>query len=108
MWLPGVRWFGSDPGVVGYTSRMADRKDLTPHQKGIVRRYYENREAISTQRLAEIVTELYLAKTEKKKNQLWERAEKALEHAGANPAWLEKVVADRNVEGLAEIVNELF
>jgi ribosomal protein L17 len=87
---------------------MAEKKDLTPHQKGIVRRYYENREAISTQKLAEIVSELYLATTEKKANQLWERAEKALKHAGADPVWLEKVVADRNVEGLAEIVNELF
>ena len=87
---------------------MADKKDLTSHQKGIVRRYYENRKEISTQKLGEIVTELYLAKTEKKADQLWERAEKALKNTDANPVWLAKILADRNVEGLAEIVNELF
>ena len=86
---------------------MAAKKDLTPHQKAIVRRYYENREAISTQKLAEIVSELYLCTSEKKANQLWERAEKALKGAGAHPAWLEAVINERNVEGLAEIVNEL-
>jgi len=87
---------------------MAEKKDLTPHQKGIVRRYYENRKDLSTQKLGEIVTELYLCTSEKRANQLWERAEKSLRHAGANPVWLGKVVADRNVEGLAEIVAELF
>ncbi|MHC4862036.1 MAG: hypothetical protein ACYTDY_18305 [Planctomycetota bacterium] len=87
---------------------MAKKKDLTPYQKGIARRYYENREAISTQKLGEIVSELYLATSQKKADQLWERARKALENAGANKVWLERVVAERNVGGLAEIVKELF
>ncbi len=39
--------------------------------------------------------------------QIWERAEKELNVAGANPVWLAKVVAERDVEGLAEIVNGL-
>ena len=87
---------------------MAEKKPLTPHQKGIVRRYYENQEAISTQRLGEMVSELYLTTSKKKADQLWERAEKALLRAGANKVWLAKVVADRNVEGLAEIVGTIF
>ena len=52
---------------------MAEKKPLTPHQKGIVRRYYENREAISTQKLGEIVSELYLCTSPKKADRLWER-----------------------------------
>ena len=66
------------------------------------------RYAIEPKCLGEIVTERYLPKTEKKADQLWERAEKALKNTDANPVWLAKVLADRNVEGLAEIVNELF
>jgi hypothetical protein len=87
---------------------MAGKPERSKFQKGIIRRYYENREEISTQRLGEIVTDLYLAEGEKKKTRLWEQAEKALHTAGANPAWLKKVVADRNIEGLAEIVQKLF
>jgi hypothetical protein len=87
---------------------MAGQPERSKYQKGIIRRYYEKREEISTQRLGEIVTELYLADSEKKKARLWEQAEKALYNAGANKAWLEKVVADKDVEGLAEIVQSIF
>ncbi len=87
---------------------MAGNAEHSRYQKGVIRRYYENRESISTQRLGEIVTELYLATSEKKRARLWEQAGKALRHAGANEAWLERVLADRSVEGLAEIVQSLF
>jgi hypothetical protein len=87
---------------------MSGTPERSRYQKGIIRRYYEHREGISTQRLGEIVTELYLADSEKKKAKLWEQAEKALRTAGANEAWLTKVVAEKNLEGLAEIVQSLF
>jgi hypothetical protein len=87
---------------------MAEDKSYTPYQKRVIRRYYENREAASTQRLGEIVTELYLATSEKKAARLWEQAEKYLKEAGANEVWVAKTVADRNLEQLAEIVKEIF
>jgi hypothetical protein len=87
---------------------MAEEKSYTPYQKKVIRRYYENREAASTQRLGEIVTELYLATSEKKVARLWEQAEKHLKAAGANEVWLEKTVKDRNLEQLAEMVKTIF
>ena len=87
---------------------MAKKRKLSAHQKGIVRRYYENQEAISTQRLGEIVTELYLCTSEKRANQLWGRAEKALRKSNANKAWLEKCLADRDIESLAKLVGTIF
>lgn len=87
---------------------MADEKSYTRYQKGVIKRYYDNRETLSTQRLGEIVSELYLSTSEKKTVRLWEQAEKALLAAGANEVWLRKVVADRNLEGLAEIVSKVF
>lgn len=83
-------------------------KQYTPYQKGVIRRYYENRETMSTQKLGELVSELYLCTSEKKAEKLWERAHKALVAAGANKVWLENVVAKRDLEGLAKIVKELF
>ena len=35
--------------------------DYSKHQQKIIKNYYDNREAISLQRLSELVTELYLA-----------------------------------------------
>ncbi|MEN8149522.1 MAG: hypothetical protein ABFS86_06845 [Planctomycetota bacterium] len=87
---------------------MSDERNYTPYQKGVIRRYYQNREAASTQRLGEIVTDLYLATNEKKVARLWEQVEKLLSTAGANEKWVAGVVRDRNLEALAEIVSDLF
>lgn len=87
---------------------MAEDRDYTPYQKRAIRRFYEHREEASLQRLSEIVSELYLCTSEKKAARLWEQAENACIRAGANKAWLKKVVVDRNVAGLAEIVQKLF
>lgn len=48
---------------------MANR-DYSPHQQKIIKRYYNNYDAIQSQRLAELVTELYLAEG-KKRDRLW-------------------------------------
>jgi len=87
---------------------MAEDREYTPYQKRVIRRYYENREAASTQRLGEIVSELYLATSEKKAARLWEQAEKLLRVAGANEVWLERTVRERDLEQLAEIVKTIF
>lgn len=83
-------------------------EEYTPYQKRAIRRFYDNREDKSHQRLSEIVSELYLCTSEKKATSLWKQAESALRHAGANEAWLAKVVAEKNVAGLAELVQKLF
>src|SRR5207244_11562158 len=45
---------------------------FTPHQQKIIKRYYENIDAISIQKLAEQVTDLYLADG-KKRLAVWKR-----------------------------------
>lgn len=52
--------------------------DFTPHQRKIIERYYDRRDEIMLTKLAEIVSELYLATTELRVRQLWGRAEKAM------------------------------
>ena len=42
--------------------------DFTPHQQKIIKRYYDNREQIDETRLAELVTSLYLASTDKQRD----------------------------------------
>ncbi|MBI1374196.1 MAG: hypothetical protein GC159_15880 [Phycisphaera sp.] len=84
------------------------KRDLTNHQRKIVNRYYEHRDTISLNKLGDIVGELYLCDSEKKAATLWKRVETALKHTKANPARVEKIIADRDREGLAKLVNELM
>ena len=87
---------------------MAKGDYFTAHQKGIVKRYYEHKDALMIQKLGEIVSDLYLCENEKKAELLWERAHKALMNAGANRVRVEKLMKDRHLGRLAELVKELF
>ena len=54
------------------------QRDYTSHQKNIISNYYKNLDTILLTRLQEVVTELYLADSAKKKTRLWERVEQSL------------------------------
>ena len=51
--------------------------DYTPYQQKIIKRYYQNYDAIKMQRLSELATELYLAEG-KKRDRLWNQVEDSL------------------------------
>jgi len=87
---------------------MAKGDFLTPYQKGVVRRYYEHKDDMMHQKLAEIVSELSLCDDEKKASRLWRSAATALKNLGAPEARAERVVANQDVQGLAELVARLF
>ena len=53
--------------------------DYTPHQQRIIKRYYNNQDTIQQQRLAELVTELYLAEG-KKRQRAWAAAARDQRH----------------------------
>ena len=87
---------------------MAKGQFLSSHQQGIVKRYYENKSDISTQKLGEIVSDLYLESKPAKVTRLWASAETALLNLGANKAQVEQVVKDRNLGALAKLAEKLF
>jgi hypothetical protein len=87
---------------------MAKGQFHSDYQKGIIKRYYENKENISTQKLGEVVSELYLETSPAKVTRLWASAEAALLKLGANKVRVEKIVAARDLQGLAKLTEELF
>ena len=87
---------------------MAKNQNLTPHQQGIVRRYYEHKDTLANQKLAEAVSELYVCTEEKKLARLWKSVGKALLNAEVPKAFADKIVAGRDLEKLADTVNKLF
>ena len=87
---------------------MAKGDYLTPHQRRIVKRYYEHKDTLMHQKLSETVSELYLCADEKKAVRLWESVRTALLNMGVPEARVEKLTADRDLGKLARLVSELF
>lgn len=79
-------------------------KDLTRHQEGIVKRYYEHQDTIQSNKLSEIVSDLWIAEDEKVKTKLWGRAQMALMRVGVDATQVARVVAKRDLEALAKLV----
>jgi len=79
-------------------------KERSAHQQRIIRNYYRNLDAIRAQRLQELVTELWLAGSEKKRERLWARARDLLEKGDAPPAEVAEILERRDVEALARLV----
>ncbi|MFK7734949.1 MAG: hypothetical protein AB8B50_02910 [Pirellulaceae bacterium] len=65
-------------------------KNYSKFQQNVIRRYYENADAIGLQRAQELVTELYLAEG-KKRLKVWESLEKSLAKAGISKAQITRL-----------------
>lgn len=81
-------------------------KDLSRHQQGIVKRYYEHQDTIQSQKVSEIVSDLWLAADEKIQTRLWGKAQVALMRMGLDPKRVANVVGRRDLESLAKLVAE--
>ena len=81
--------------------------DYTRHQQKIIKRYYENIDQISLQRLSELVADLYLAEG-KKWDKLWQSAAACMEKLGVPPARIAHLVKEKKPEMVANLVKELI
>ena len=84
---------------------MAER-DYTPYQQKIIKRYYNNQDTIQRQRLAELVTELYLADGAKRQR-TWKAAATAMQKLGVPQSRIDHVVTQNDPGLLAQVVKEL-
>jgi hypothetical protein len=83
---------------------MAER---SKHQQKIIKNYYDNREAISLQRLSELVTDLYLAEGKKRTKQ-WEYIVAALEKLKIPRTRIDHLLKQDNPALVAKLVEELL
>ena len=81
-------------------------RDYTPYQQKIIKRYYNNQDGIQQQRLAELVSELYLSEG-KKRLRVWKSIAAALEKLGYSPQRIEHLLKQDNPALVAELVKEL-
>ncbi len=77
------------------------------HQKKIIDRYYDNHDTIQSDKLSQIVSDLWLAEEGTNTTKLWGKAQVALMRMGVDANRVAKAVGDRNVEALAALVAEV-
>jgi hypothetical protein len=82
-------------------------KKYSKYQQKIIKNYYENREAISLQRLSELVTELYLAEGKARERQ-WKFIVGALEKLRLPKERIEHLRKKDDPKLLAKLVEELM
>jgi hypothetical protein len=82
-------------------------REYSNYQKKVISRYYENRDQIDEQQLGELVTSLFLAKTEKQKGKLWTAAQKAMTRLKVPSGRIQNVVEKRDPALLADVVKDL-
>lgn len=85
--------------------QMADR-DFSAYQQKVIKRYYDNKDQIDEQRLAELVTNLYLAPP-KKQAKMWESAEELMTRMKIPASRIEHVMKVKDAAVLAKVVEEL-
>ncbi len=86
---------------------MAKGQHLSSYQQGIVKRYYNNLDTISLQKLSELVSDIAVCTDAKKAGDLWQRVHKALQKTPADQLKASRIVAERNIEALAKLVGDL-
>lgn len=80
-------------------------QERSRYQDKIIRNYYRNLDAIKAQRLQDLVAEIFLASSEKKRATLWGRAGEILASTGMPPPDVDTLVKARDIEALAAVVN---
>jgi hypothetical protein len=80
--------------------------DYSPYQQKIIKRYYSNQDTVQRQRLAELVSELYLADGGKRQR-VWKSAATAMQKLGVPQSRIDHVVKQNDPALLAQVVKEL-
>ncbi|MFT7463578.1 MAG: hypothetical protein ACI9EF_001923 [Pseudohongiellaceae bacterium] len=81
--------------------------DHSKFQKGVIKRYYDNRDSIALQKLAEIVSNLYLETSEAKIKRSWKSAHTQMLAAGIHPHQADHILEEKDLGALAKIISEL-
>ncbi|MDC0273926.1 MAG: hypothetical protein P8M30_11125 [Planctomycetaceae bacterium] len=84
---------------------MAD-KEYSRFQQKVIKNYYDNREQIDAQRLAELVTSLYLA-SEKKAVRMWESAGELMKRLNVPESRIEHIMKQKDAAILASVVEDI-
>ncbi|MEJ5260224.1 MAG: hypothetical protein WHS88_08555 [Anaerohalosphaeraceae bacterium] len=82
------------------------QKDYTPYQQNIIANYYQHLDTIVLGRIQELVSQIYLAQTERQRQSLWKRVEKALLQMKIPDPIRQHILQKKSAELLAKHLEE--
>ena len=82
------------------------KREHSNYQREVIGAYYANIDSISLDNLQKLVTELYLAESEKKREQLWARVHKSMIKLKVKPSIAEHIMRSKDVTVLARNVED--
>lgn len=85
-----------------------DEKGYTPYQQNIIKNFYETKDLRLIQKLGELVSDMYLETSEKKKASGWEKIKKMLTDLKTHPNEVEYLTKDKNLSVISKKLAELF
>ena len=81
-------------------------EDYTPYQQKVIKRYYANQDTAQRQRLAELVSELYLADGAKRQR-VWKSVGTAMQKLGVPQSRIDHILRQNDPALVAQVVKEL-
>ncbi|KAB2836505.1 MAG: hypothetical protein F9K48_01670 [Candidatus Brocadia sp.] len=83
-------------------------KGYTEYQKKVIRNFYENKDLRLIQKLGELVSDMYLETSEKKKESGWNKIRKMLNDLKVHPNEIEFLMKDKNLAVISKKLAEMF
>ncbi len=82
------------------------QRDYSEYQQKIISKYYSHLDSLMLEKLQALVSELYLADTDAKKDRLWKRVHKAMVNLQIPSPIMEHIMNTRDVQVLAKNLQE--
>jgi Leucine-rich repeat (LRR) protein len=83
-------------------------KGYTEYQRKVIKNFYENKDLRLIQKLGELVSNLYVETSEKKKESGWKRIKKMLVDLKVHPHEVEYLTKDKNLSMISKKLSEMF
>ena len=78
------------------------------YQKKVIKNFYDNKDLRLVQKLGELVSNLYLETSEKKKETGWKMIKKMLTDLNVHPGEVEYLTKDKNLSTISKKLEEVF
>ena len=85
-----------------------NEKGYTKYQQKAIRNFYDNKDLRLVQKLGELVSNLYLETSEKKKETGWKKIKKMLTDLKVHPGEVECLTKEKNLSVISKKLDEIF
>ena len=85
-----------------------NEKGYTKYQQKAIRNFYDNKDLRLVQKLGELVSNLYLETSEKKKETGWKKIKKMLTDLKVHPGEVEYLTKEKSLSVISKKLDEIF